>query len=184
MNPNEFLKRWNQKVYPLVHYEEDKLKNLDIPVACKYFLLKSGLPESAAPFLNFESTKNGSLLTLKEKYNVDASYERNTYSKFIADINRLTQEAEQAIFEYYQEECLEYRAMLGGESADEIAPIITTTQQLGKLVDLIGLTILPDFEDGVRRVGLVFNCTWEEDGVGVRFENEEVAKVGYQDIVI
>ncbi|WJE55133.1 hypothetical protein QRE66_05105 [Bacillus cereus] len=110
--------------------------------------------------------------------------QEESYSKFIADINRLTQEAEQAIFEYYQEECLEYRDILGDESADEIAPIITTTQQLGKLVDLIDLTILPDFEDGVRRVGLVFNCTWEEDGVGVRFENEEVDKVGYQNIVI
>ncbi|WP_218937028.1 hypothetical protein [Bacillus pseudomycoides] len=50
MNPNEFLKRWNQKVYPFVHYEEDKIKNLDIPIACKHFLLKAGLPESAAPF--------------------------------------------------------------------------------------------------------------------------------------
>ncbi|MDF2084870.1 SUKH-4 family immunity protein [Bacillus pseudomycoides] len=90
MNPNEFLKRWNQKVYPLVHYEEDKLKNLDIPVACKYFLLKSGFPESAAPFLNFESTKNGSLLTLKEKYNVDASYERNTYLGFTGEGNILS----------------------------------------------------------------------------------------------
>ncbi|OOG94165.1 hypothetical protein BTH41_01864 [Bacillus mycoides] len=119
-----------------------------------------------------------------EEADLCPTIQEESYSKFIADINRLTQEAEQAIFEYYQEECLEYRAMLGGESADEIAPIITTTQQLGKLVDLIGLTILPDFEDGVRRVGLVFNCTWEEDGVGVRFENEEVAKVGYQDIVI
>ncbi|PEI82490.1 hypothetical protein CN679_27820 [Bacillus pseudomycoides] len=90
MNPNEFLKRWNQKVYPLVHYEEDKLKNSDIPVACKYFLLKSGLPESAAPFLNFESTKNGTLLTLKEKYNVDASYERNIYLGFTGEGNILS----------------------------------------------------------------------------------------------
>ncbi|MCI0765518.1 hypothetical protein [Bacillus sp. TL12] len=110
--------------------------------------------------------------------------QEEAYRKFIAAINRLIQEAEQAIFEYYQEECLEYRAMLGDESADEIAPLITTTQQLGNLVDPIGLIILPDFEDGVRRVGLIFNCTWEEDGIGVKFENEEVVEVGYQDIVI
>ncbi|PDZ08839.1 hypothetical protein CON70_26035 [Bacillus pseudomycoides] len=119
-----------------------------------------------------------------EEYDVFSAIQEEAYSKFIADTNRLIQEAEQAIFEYYQEECLEYRAMLGDESADEIVPIITTTQQLGKLVDPIGLTILPDFEDGVRRLGLIFNCTWEEDGIGVRFENEEVIEVGYQDIVI
>ncbi|WP_439741382.1 DUF6985 domain-containing protein [Bacillus pseudomycoides] len=119
-----------------------------------------------------------------EEHGVFSAIQEESYRKFIADINRLTQEAEQAIFEYYQEECLEYRAMLGDEPADEIAPIITTTQQLGKLVDPIGLTILPDFEDGVRRLGLIFNCTWEEDGIGVRFENEEVIEVGYQDIVI
>ncbi|EEM10710.1 MULTISPECIES: DUF6985 domain-containing protein [Bacillus] len=119
-----------------------------------------------------------------EEHDVFSAIQEEAYSKFIADTNRLIQEAEQAIFEYYQEECLEYRAMLGDESADEIVPIITTTQQLGKLVDPIGLTILPDFEDGVRRLGLIFNCTWEEDGIGVRFENEEVIEVGYQDIVI
>ncbi|EEM16273.1 MULTISPECIES: DUF6985 domain-containing protein [Bacillus] len=120
----------------------------------------------------------------EEEHDVFSAIQEEAYSKFIADTNRLIQEAEQAIFEYYQEECLEYRAMLGDESADEIVPIITTTQQLGKLVDPIGLTILPDFEDGVRRLGLIFNCTWEEDGIGVRFENEEVIEVGYQDIVI
>ncbi|PGC42994.1 DUF6985 domain-containing protein [Bacillus pseudomycoides] len=119
-----------------------------------------------------------------EEHDVFSAIQEEAYSKFIADTNRLIQEAEQAIFEYYQEECLEYRAMLGDESADEIVLIITTTQQLGKLVDPIGLTILPDFEDGVRRLGLIFNCTWEEDGIGVRFENEEVIEVGYQDIVI
>ncbi|WP_410983408.1 SUKH-4 family immunity protein [Bacillus cereus] len=90
MNPNEFRKRWNQKVYPFVHYEEDKLKNLDIPVLCKHFLLTAGLPESAVPFLNFESTKNGSLLSLKEKYNVDASYERNIYLGFTGEGNILS----------------------------------------------------------------------------------------------
>ncbi|PEP45443.1 DUF6985 domain-containing protein, partial [Bacillus pseudomycoides] len=84
-----------------------------------------------------------------EEHDVFSAIQEEAYSKFIADTNRLIQEAEQAIFEYYQEECLEYRAMLGDESADEIVPIITTTQQLGKLVDPIGLTILPDFEDGV-----------------------------------
>ncbi|UOB64826.1 DUF6985 domain-containing protein, partial [Bacillus thuringiensis] len=106
------------------------------------------------------------------------------YRKFITDINKLTKEAEQAIFEYYKEEYMEYRDMVGDESADKIAPIITTIQELGKLVEPVGLIILPDFEDGIRRVGLIFNCTWEEDGVGVKFENEQVVEVGYQDIVI
>ncbi|WJE50793.1 hypothetical protein QRE66_15695 [Bacillus cereus] len=119
-----------------------------------------------------------------EEHDVFSTIQEEAYSKFIADTNRLIQEAEQAIFEYYQEECLEYRAMLGDESADEIAPIIITAQQLGNLVDPIGIIILPDFEDGVRRIGLIFNCTWEEDGIGVKFENEEVVEVGYQDVVI
>lgn len=110
--------------------------------------------------------------------------QEEAYRNFITDINRLTQEAEQAIFEYYQEECPEYRTMVGDETADQIAPIITTTQELGKLVEPVGLIILPDFEDGIRRVGLIFNCTWEEDGIGIKFENEEVVEVGYQDIVI
>ncbi|WP_243820895.1 DUF6985 domain-containing protein [Bacillus thuringiensis] len=110
--------------------------------------------------------------------------QEEAYRKFITDINKLTKEAEQAIFEYYKEEYMEYRDMVGDESADKIAPIITTIQELGKLVEPVGLIILPDFKDGIRRVGLIFNCTWEEDGVGVKFENEQVVEVGYQDIVI
>nr|WP_243523074.1 hypothetical protein [Bacillus pseudomycoides] len=39
--------------------------------------------------------------------------QEEAYRKFITEINRLIQEAEQAIFGYYQVECLEYRAMLG-----------------------------------------------------------------------
>lgn len=41
------------------------------------------------------------------------------------------------------------------------------------------------FEKGERRVGLIFECTWNaEDGVGVSLINENIDEVGYQDIAI
>ncbi|WP_415820871.1 DUF6985 domain-containing protein, partial [Listeria booriae] len=40
-------------------------------------------------------------------------------------------------------------------------------------------------KNGVRRIGLVCDCTWDTDnGVGVRIENEKVEEVDYQDIVL
>ncbi len=47
------------------------------------------------------------------------------------------------------------------------------------------LVIRFDFEDGIRRIGFLGECSWEvEHGLGVLIENEEVIKVGFQDIVI
>ena len=118
---------------------------------------------------------------MKESFNVDLPSE---YEEFLKTVNRLDFNGLvlYGVDSYLLD--MEYRDMVGDESSDKIAPIITTIQELGKLVEPVGLIILPDFEDGIRRVGLIFNCTWEEDGVGVKFENEQVVEVGYQDIVI
>lgn len=38
---------------------------------------------------------------------------------------------------------------------------------------------------GGRSIGLSFDCSWdEENGLGIRLNNEEVIDVGFQDIAI
>ncbi|MBU3218408.1 SUKH-4 family immunity protein [Clostridium estertheticum] len=81
ISPIEFKEKWNKEVYPLIKYDIDKVNKLSIPIESKQLLTEAGLPDSAAPFLNFESIDSGALLTLKEKYNVD-KYEEYIYIGF------------------------------------------------------------------------------------------------------
>ena len=93
-------------------------------------------------------------------------------------------EAENEIFKYYQEVCPEYRDKLE-DSADEFAPIISGREEVAKLVELTQIIFPYSFGKDIKRVGLLLNCTWEpEHGLAVKFVNEEIVKVGYQDIVL
>ncbi|MBC2372721.1 hypothetical protein HBP98_11975 [Listeria booriae] len=59
------------------------------------------------------------------------------------------------------------------------------TEELGNLVIPTQLIARRVRKNGVRRIGLVCDCTWDIDnGVGVRIENEKVEEVDYQDIVL
>lgn len=92
---------------------------------------------------------------------------------------------EDAIFDYYQEVYMEYRDMVGEDEADKIAPIIENKEEMGKLVEPTQLTIRRVRKNGIRRIGLLFNCTWEiEHGLAVKIEDEEIVEVGFQDIVL
>ena len=76
--------------------------------------------------------------------------------------------------------------MLGydDEPCEEYPEIEDVSQLLGH-IDFTGIKV--PFADiyGGRSIGLCFDCTWdEENGVGVRLNNEEVIKIGYQDIAI
>lgn len=74
ISSNEFKGKWNKDIYPLIEYDKKVVDNLDIPLESKSFLIEAGLPESATPFLNFETMDEGVLLTLREKYNLDKDY--------------------------------------------------------------------------------------------------------------
>ncbi len=74
ISSNEFKEKWNKDISPLVEYSEEVVNGLNIPIESKRFLIESGLPESAAPFLSFETMDKGALLRLIEKYNLDKDY--------------------------------------------------------------------------------------------------------------
>lgn len=46
INPNEFKEKWNEEIYPLVNYDEDKVNRCKLPIETKRFLIEAGLPES------------------------------------------------------------------------------------------------------------------------------------------
>ena len=63
MRPLDFVRSWNtqNEREVLLHFSPESLSDVKISADTRNFLLEAGLPESAAPFLNFEVPKNGSL---------------------------------------------------------------------------------------------------------------------------
>ncbi|MCL1895894.1 MAG: hypothetical protein FWG03_05040 [Clostridiales bacterium] len=114
--------------------------------------------------------------------------QREAYSRFKADEDRIVKESEERIFEYYLEIFDDYRDMYledSEELADENIPRISSAEELLELIEPASLLIRGDIGDGTRRLGILFNCTWEpEHGLGVSILNEKIDEVGSQDVAL
>ncbi|WP_427182385.1 DUF6985 domain-containing protein [Paenibacillus sp. TC-CSREp1] len=111
--------------------------------------------------------------------------QKEAYTNFIGNMDDIMTKVEAAIFDYYQEVYMDYREMVGEDEADKIAPIIENKEELDHLIEPTQLIIRRVRKNGVRRIGLLFNCTWEiEHGLAVKIEDEEIVEVGFQDIVL
>lgn len=82
ITPKKFLDKWNKEVFPLVDYNIDNINSLVLPKEAKDFLIESGLPESAPPYLNFESPANGGATKLTEKFSLNSYKEKYIYLGF------------------------------------------------------------------------------------------------------
>lgn len=69
ITPQEFLGKWNSETYGLVNYDEASINSYSLTNETKDFLIIAGLPESAPPFLTFESSNNGGGIKLTEQNN-------------------------------------------------------------------------------------------------------------------
>lgn len=78
ITPKYFFDNWDKEIDPLVEYEKNRVGLLILPDDAKGFLIQAGLPESAAPFLNFETSAKGGATKLIEKYKL-----KNSFSKYI-----------------------------------------------------------------------------------------------------
>lgn len=127
------------------------------------------------------------LITLIINGEEDANFEQSQIDSFISFFNNKDKyllEAENEIFKYYQKVCPDYRDRLE-DSADEFAPILLRREEIAKLIELTQIIFPYSFGKNIRKVGLLLNCTWEQEhGLAVKFENDETVEVGYQDIVL
>lgn len=106
--------------------------------------------------------------------------QRATFLKFEQHKQACIDKIEKAIFNYYNSFLEEVRAGLE-EDADEVMPVISTVNELNDLVTLEEIIVAPSD----REIGFLFECTWEiEHGLGVQLRDNEVTKVGFQDVVI
>ncbi|MFX3617493.1 MAG: hypothetical protein ACE3JK_08190 [Sporolactobacillus sp.] len=117
----------------------------------------------------------------------DADFEDiqiKAYKKFFANIESIVKDAEEAIFRYYQIESPKYRTQLNESDTQKRAPKIENIAELYPLVTPKQF-IFPMVFEGKREAGFLCDCLWEiEHGVGVKFENEKITEVGFQDILL
>lgn len=86
------------------------------------------------------------------------------------------------ILDYYKSR----REELGYDiEQSEKYPEILTTKQLLEHITLVGVKIPYAEIYGGRSIGLSFDCTWDnENGLGLRLNDENITKVGFQDIAL
>ncbi|WP_254634984.1 DUF2004 domain-containing protein [Paenibacillus sp. GbtcB18] len=104
------------------------------------------------------------------------------YQSFIKNWEQIQQNILQPLLDYY----VQKRHELGYDvSFDENYPLIETIDQLLERISLVGVSVLYTKSLEGRYIGLSFDSTWdEENGLGVVLINEEVARVGYQDVAM
>ncbi len=69
MNPQEFKNKWNSKVDArLCAFTPIQLEGVNLSVYDKSFLIESGLPVYAAPYLNFTENRENKIQSVKERF--------------------------------------------------------------------------------------------------------------------
>ncbi len=64
-------------------------------------------------------------------------------------------------------------------------PLVESSSSIMDMISLVGI-IIPDQDDYEERtVALAFNCSWDkENGLGICFEGNKIADIGYQDVAL
>lgn len=124
-------------------------------------------------------------IALLVKGEEDGKFDEEQYIAYQSLMNnweQLQQNFLQPILDYYQQK----RHELGYDiEFNESYPLVETSDQLIEMITLDGIVIpYGDIFEG-RDIGILFNCTWdEENGLGLRLLDEKVTEVGYQDVAI
>ena len=90
--------------------------------------------------------------------------EKETLEFFIDNYLKYKQFLLKPIFEYYQK-C---RKMWGAiASDDQKFPEISDINKMYEMVSLYAIAVLDEDHYGKRSISLYFNCTWNEEGMGI-----------------
>ncbi len=115
----------------------------------------------------------------------EGDFEEGQYEAFKM-LNNKWDEIQEMLLEKILEYYMGRREELGYEiEQNKDYPEILSTKQLLEHITLVGIKIPYAEIYGGRSVGLSFDCTWDkENGLGARLSDENVIRVGFQDIAI
>ena len=85
-----------------------------------------------------------------------------------------------AILDYY----VNTRCELGYDDMEnDEFPLVEEAVQISEMISMTSITV--PFEEVLsgRDIGITFDCSWDnENGLGLRLINEEIYRIGYQDV--
>ncbi|QDU16848.1 hypothetical protein CA11_46840 [Gimesia maris] len=77
MSPESFCERWcDDEDEVLIAFPAQSVAGLSIPETSREFLTSAGLPDSAAPFLDFQAPEAGLLPDVSDLWNQDSAFRR------------------------------------------------------------------------------------------------------------
>lgn len=156
----------NHEVFGIMYFDHGWIKNIDLDIFGKNQRLQIVI--DADEDSDFEDAQIKS------------------YEEFFDDINRRVIDAENATFEFYQRVSPNIRDQYkSAEKINEIVPEISKREDLYRLVFPKQILFPMVFDETEREAGFICDCSWEiEHGLGIKFENEVVTEVGFQDILL
>ena len=119
----------------------------------------------------------------------DALFDENqieAYQFFFKDLENRIQEAEKCVIEYFHsvvsdllardvDAGLKEKWVLAENQASEIFKFLTVKQILFPM----------NFDEHTREVGLICDCVWDsENGIGIKYIDENLSEIGFQDILL
>lgn len=107
-----------------------------------------------------------------------------SYTNIKKNIEALLIKAEKELFNYYKEEVFEEYHVPDDDFWKIAVPYITKKDDLVDLITDFNNILIHSCRDiGERSIGLLFECTWDEEhGLGVLFNNEKIINIGEQSI--
>lgn len=134
------------------------------------------------PMFFFDKEQNIILMVAGDE---EGEFEEGQYDAYKALMNQwdsLPKTLLNPILDYYNEK----REELGFHiESNENYPAIESVEELLTHITLTGIKVPYANIYGERSIGISFDCSWDlENGLGLRLNNEQVIKVGYQDIVV
>ena len=101
--------------------------------------------------------------------------EKETLEFFIDNYLKYKQFLLKPIFEYYQK-C---RKAWGVAAPDDRKfPEVSEINKMNDMVSLYAIAVLDEDHYGKRSISLYFNCTWNEEGMGIMVSEFNVVKIG------
>ena len=96
---------------------------------------------------------------------------------FIENYHRYKEVLSEPIFKYYKSK----RATLGiTDPNDPLYPEIKDAISLTKMYTLSSIEVRNSESDGKDTIGLLYDCTWDDEGIGIRLSGFNVEKIGIQ----
>lgn len=104
----------------------------------------------------------------------DADFDQEqveSYIEFFKNINHYIQLAEESVFRFYNEKIAEKP--------------LTNIEDIYPMVSIEQIFIPVNIEPNIREIGFLGECDWEpEHGLGIRYINESIVEVGFQDVLL